>query len=72
MYCNSSQVLEELEEIKLDLNFNDLGKNSKKIVLKHVKEHACVELMERKGVLICEHASIKQIAYSDLDMQEYG
>ena len=57
------------------MNFNDSAEISKErfknIVSKHVKEHAFIELIERKEKRVSEYARGKLIHYEELDMQEY-
>ena len=43
----------------------------KNIVSKHVKEHAIIEIIERKDKCVSEYARGKLINYDELDMQEY-
>ena len=67
--------MEDLEDIQLEMNFNDIAEISKErfrnIVFKHIKEHAFIELIEKKDKRVSEYARGKLIKYEDLYMQEY-
>ena len=55
--------------------FNDIADISKyrlkNIVSKHIKEHAFIELIERKDKSVSEYVRRTLTKYEELDMQEY-
>ena len=71
----TSQILEDMEELNIDLEFQDISDMSKErfknIISEKIRNHAFNELLVKKLSRKSEHARGRNIKYEDLNIQEY-
>ena len=70
-----SQVIKDLEEIDLDIEFEDIENTSKEkfkdIVLSHVQEYSFAALLKKKESRISDNSKGRNIIYKVQGMQNY-